>query len=930
MNSESSSGEVKPDLTGRRTAGKAKRFLAAIVESSEDGIAAYTPTGIILTWNRGAEAIFGYTAREAIGKHVLELAEVPARMVDFHRQVLDGKGVSQYEGKCRRKDGQVFCVSATGSPIRNAAGEVEAVAVVLRDVSRRREAEHAQALLASIVKSSDDAIHGVGLDGSIVSWNLGCEKLFGYTSEEAIGQSVAMLAPPDRVHEVQECFDRIRAGLPVSPFEAVCRKKDGTLCDISVSMSPIRNPQGEVTGLAAIARDISPRLRVERKLRESEERFREVFERAPFGMSATALDGRIIQANQTLCGMLGYADEELRGVSWRDLTHPDDEEEFLRKRAEWLREGRGCLDAEKRYIQRSGASLWARVRMSLVRGREDEPLYFVVHVEDIAERRKAEEALRAARQEAEEANQAKSRFLANMSHEIRTPMNGVIGMLQLLLLDTGLTKEQRQNTDVAYGSARALLTLIDDILDLSKIEARKVTLENLRFDLRHTVEDVVKLVGVQAEAKGLAIHGRVAPGIPPQLFGDAHRLRQVLNNLCSNAVKFTERGTVAVDVVLESRDSRGVTVRFTIADSGIGIRPDQAARLFSRFTQADASTTRRYGGTGLGLAISKQLVEMMGGTIGVDSREGEGSTFWFTAVYELPPGEAQPAGAQPAWGPDARASVAERPAYVRREERILVVEDNATNRAVVLAQLRKLGYRAGSATNGAEALEALQGSVYDLVLMDCHMPVMDGFDATRHIRASLQQGIPIVALTADAMPDDRRRCLDVGMNDYLAKPLDLGDLGDVLARWLPGTGRGGTVQTPESRGAKVAAVFDAATLLERLEGDRQLACATLKNFLEDAPSQLRNLCARLDEADASGARSQAQMLTGAAATVSAESLRAVARAIERAGAEGRLDRCGELVPRALAEFEHFKNALQQAGWVSIEAKMSAEETSDER
>lgn len=274
--------------------------------------------------------------------------------------------------------------------------------------------------------------------------------------------------------------------------------------------------------------------------------------------------------------------------------------------------------------------------------------------------------------------------------------------------------------------------------------------------------------------------------------------------------------------------------------------------------------------------------------------------------------------------------MAQTPAYVPREERILVAEDNATNRAVVLAQLRKLGYRASAAANGAEALAALQGSAYDLVLMDCHMPVMDGFEATRRIRASRQPGIPIVALTADAMPDDRERCLGVGMNDYLAKPVDLGRLGAVLTRWLPGAGKDGPVPTPESGGAPATAVFDAATLLERLQGDRQLACATLRDFLEDAPSQLRNLCARLDEADASGAGSQAHSLMGAAATVSAESLRAIALAIERAGADGRLDWCGELVPRALEEFEHFKKALQQAGWVSIKAKMSAKETSDER
>ena len=1284
---------IKQDVTERRAAEEARRLLAAIVENSEDAIAAYTPEGIILTWNRGAEAIFGYAAGDAIGKHVSMLAARPAGMAYFTEQVLRGNVVSQYDGLCRRKDGGQFHISATGSPLRNAAGEVVAVSVVLRDVSERYESEQARALLASIVESSEDAIHSVTLDGTIVSWNRSAEVLFGYSSREIVGENVAVLAPDGQDDEVRRRLGIIRMGHTIDPFETVLQGKDGRAIDVSLSISPLRNAAGEVVGAAGIARDITGRKRTEKALHESGRLFREVFEDAPFGMSVTGLDGSVIQANTALCYMLGYSEEELCATTWAKLTHPGDVCSSVRREEQLRKEPGRYLEAEKRYIHRDGTVVWARMRISLVRDIAGAPLYFVVHVEDITERRRAEEALREseerfrimadgcpammwvtnaeggnqfinrayreffgitgdkaegdkwqqlvhpddaigyigafrnavrdhtpfagearrrrvdgesrwlasyaaprfspggeflghvglsldisegkqaeqerqfqhslirsinevsldgilvvnnenvivshnkrfldvwriplaripdnlpdyqvggqpplilsatvdrvkdpdaflkrigelnedpdandhceielkdgrtlerystslrsesgqslgrvwffrditerkqseqalrgseekfrqlaenmrgvvwmkapgsdkflyispayervwgrtcdsvyqnpasrleaihpddleqsrlsfarqmegesldseyrirtpdrqekwihgrafpvrdqagqlirvvgileditgrkhyeeelirAREGADAANRAKSCFLANMSHEIRTPMNGVIGMIQLLLA-TNLTPEQQRYADVAQTSGQSLLVLIDSILDLSKIEARKMTLENLSFELRQVVEEVDRVFRIQAGAKGLHFHSRVSPELPEFLRGDAHRLRQVLTNLAGNALKFTARGEIGLDASLESQGDGAATVRFTVTDTGIGIRPDRVAAVFSPFTQADDSSTRKYGGTGLGLAICKQLVEMMGGTIGVDTREGRGSTFWFTAVFKL---------ASPSRPPNQRTveRLGTPPGVTRavRDARILVAEDNATNREVALAQLRKLGYEATAVSNGAEAVEAVRHGSYELVLMDCEMPVMDGFEATRQIRGLSRPGspgIPIVALTADAMADDRDRCLRAGMNDYLAKPVDLARLSDVLARWLPVSSR-----TP----ARDSAVFDGDALLGRLMGDRQLAGILLKGFLDDVPSQLSNLRRRLDEADIPGARMQAHTLKGAAATVSAEGLCAIASAIERAGIDGQLDRCGELLPRAVEEFARLKGALEQTGWV---------------
>ena len=388
---------IKRDVTGRRAEGEAQRLLAAIVESSEDAVFACTPEGIILTWNRGAEAVFGHTAGEAIGKHVSMLV-APERLSGLGprlEKVLQGTAVSQYEALGLRRDGRRVPVCVTACPIRDSAGRVVAVAVVMRDISERHEAERTRALLASIVESSGDAIHSATLDGTIVSWNRGAETLFGYSSQEVIGKNVVMFAQPDRRGKVAEHIERIRTGCAISPFDTVTHGKDGRPIDVSLSIFPLRNPAGEVVGVSSIVRDIGPRLRAERMLRESEERFQDVFEHAPFGIYVGGPDGTIVQANAAFCRMLGYSKEELRAKTWLDLTHPDDREAAVGRMKNLRREPGECVEAEKRCIHRGGAVVWVRLKLSLVRRAGDGQLYSVVHLEDITERKRTEEALRA-------------------------------------------------------------------------------------------------------------------------------------------------------------------------------------------------------------------------------------------------------------------------------------------------------------------------------------------------------------------------------------------------------------------------------------------------------------------------------------------------------------------------------------------------------
>jgi PAS domain S-box-containing protein len=664
----------------------------------------------------------------------------------------------------------MMCVTALSGLLLGAA---------LEEQNRMRKAlQESESHFRTLAEDTHVGIYRTDAAGRCLYVNEGWSAITGRDAETAMGEDWSTgLYPDDRRRVIANWYQAARNGVADYDEEYRWMRPDGQVRLVRDTAHPIIE-DGKTTGYVGTIVDITEERAVRAQLEESRQRF----DLALRGTSDAIWDwhlatGRLWYAPR-FTEMMGYDPSQSPQTieEFEQLVHPDDRPKRAAALAEYLADGfseRGYT-LEYRLRRADGTYHWVRTRARAVVDRAGRPFRIAGALSDIQEEKQREVELQAAMEAAEQANAAKSEFLAMMSHEIRTPMNGVLGMAALLL-ETDLSEEQRRYGEVIRRSGRSLMTLLNDILDLSKLEAGRLEIEAIAFDPAEVLRDAVEIHAESAGSKGLALEIDIAAGLPERVVGDPIRLRQILLNLVGNAVKFTEQGRVLVELSPLPSDEATPRFAFSVADTGIGMGRSQLDRLFRKFTQGDSSMARRFGGTGLGLAICRQLADLMGGRITVQSRPGEGSRF----TLELP---LRPTDAAHPLMP--APSESERP--IATGASLLLVEDNEVNQVLALALLARSGHRVHAVSGGAEAVAAARDGNYDLILMDVQMPEMDGIEATRRIRAleGAKSRTPIVAMTANAMMGDRERFLAAGMDDYVSKPIDRAALLAVIAHCL--------------------------------------------------------------------------------------------------------------------------------------------------
>ncbi len=733
-----------------------------LFENANDLIQSVDTEGKFLYVNRAWRETLGYTEEEVSKLHLLQVIhpDYHEKCMAMFERVMAGEKLPRVEAGFTSKSGNLVIIEGNVN-LQRVNGEPFATRSIFRDVTLRKqalkEAERSAQELRNLVENANDVIYRADPQGKFVFVNQTASRLLGFSIKELVGRHYLDLVAPEARRETERFYLRqFLKKEKSSYYEFPVLSKEGETIWCGQNVQLIFEDE-EIEGFQAVTRDITERKKIESALLESNKRFRTAFNAAPIGMALVSPEGRFLQVNEALCRIVGYSRDQLIALTFQEITHPDDLDADLELVHQVLEGKIKTYQLEKRYFHADGHIVWIMLSVSLVNNDKGEPLYFIAQIEDITEWKEVQKELHDARDTALESARMKSVFLANMSHEIRTPMNGIIGMAQLLL-DTELNTEQREYVETVNMSAGSLLRIIDDILDFSKIEAGKLSFEAVTMEVRAVLEAACSIFTQRADAKGIHLDTLVYRSVPRLLKSDPVRLGQVLTNLMGNALKFTEEGEVLVRVKIHEESENTITLRFEVSDTGIGIPPEVQKGLFEPFTQADASTTRIYGGTGLGLAISRKLVELMGGEIGVESTLGEGSKFWFTVCFERV-SENEQEIARAALNSQKAKSLSLQP-VPQHNLRILVAEDNPVNQKVTLAQLNRLGYKADIVENGQDVLKAMAESDYDLVLMDCQMPVMDGYEAARQIRQieGLEKHTIVYALTASALPREREQC----------------------------------------------------------------------------------------------------------------------------------------------------------------------------
>ena len=747
-------------------------------------VADLSPSGVLIIEgqrivyaNRAASVLFGATSEaQLVDRPLADLLPPESRSPFEPRLESAHAGTTWREEKFRRVDGTPINLRTQAAEVPGPSARVmfcEPVESKANDEPWR----DSNALL-TVASNLPIILFALDRDGVFVLSEGQGLGVLGIQPGQAVGRSVF-----DVYRDTPQVLQLVRRALAGESFSATVEL--GRLA-FETWYNPLRDAGGSVTRILGVAVDISRRVQAEQQLHVSEERWQLALRGNNDGLWDWTAEPNQVFFSPRWKQILGYDDHELENhpAEWESRVHPSDVPFVREEMQRHLKRETDFYSAEYRLRAKDGTYRWILARGQALWDERGRAVRMVGSHTDITERKRSEEALKQAKEQAESANRAKSEFLANMSHEIRTPMNGVLGMIDLVL-DTQLSQEQREFLGTAKSSARSLLALLNDILDLSKIEAGRMELVAAPFCIREGVHEAVCMLGVAARQKGLTLQVEVHADVPDQVVGDAVRLRQVISNLVGNAIKFTDRGEITVRVAIDEQGSGTSKMHFQVQDTGIGIPEDKQVWIFEPFRQVDGSTTRRHEGTGLGLAICTRLVQLMGGRMWLESRTGEGSTFHFTAPFQLNTTSKASNEAAP-----LERNVANLAAAVEAVPptglRVLVAEDNPVNQTLTLNVLRKAGHSATLAVNGREVLAAFERMRFDVILMDVQMPLMDGFEATAAIRSiekTTGSHVRIVAITAHAMQGDRERCLQAGMDEYLTKPLELAKLRALLQQW---------------------------------------------------------------------------------------------------------------------------------------------------
>ncbi|MCD6078866.1 MAG: response regulator [Ramlibacter sp.] len=869
-----------------------EQMFRELSESCPVGIFHTDVQGKCIYTNPQWQKTFGMSLAESLGDgwtRLIHPEDQPAVMAWWSDVAATGS-TFDHVFRLLRPDGSVLHVRARGQSIAlpdgSTGGYVGSIVDISEEVTTRRQLQASNEFLARAEQVAGVGAWRLDLVTREVEWTTQTRRIFELPPEYVPrGDEHLRFFSAEAQAEIRRTAEASRRSGQAWDLQLPMTTAAGRQVWVR-SVGHIERSNGKPVALVGALQDVTEAHLARAALQQSQERLHRALEGSGLALWDLDVPGETVFLSEQWSVILGGPPEPTECTA-QELLELVPMEDLLRiqEALEPVLDGRSPRYAvEHRVRRKDGSLVWVHSEGRVAdRTSGGMPLRMVGTNRDITQSKTAEHDLRVARDAADAASRAKSQFLATMSHEIRTPLNGIIGMTKLLL-DEQLPPDVRQHADLIDRSAHSLLALVNDILDVSKIEAGQMEIESVAFDLHELIEDLATLYRLRATEKSLLFRVHVDAAVPRYIEADPTRIRQVLVNLLGNALKFTRNGWIGLDVKGTPGDD-GCELQFTIADTGVGIPEEVQPQLFTRFMQADSSTSRQFGGTGLGLAIVRQLVDLMGGSVRVASSPSQGSRF--TVTLPVVPAQAPPAASVWQELPSTTAGV-----------RVLVAEDNTTNQVVAFGMLRKLGYGDVTLANdGVEACQLALSQDFDLVLMDCQMPEMDGYEATRRLRAA-GCAAAIIAMTANAIKGDRERCIEAGMNDYITKPIDLKVLRAVLARW---TG------AQPSRLDELP-VFHAESMHSRFGGDLELEQVALSTFRRTTPA----LLARMKDALAAANRQQLGLLAhsakGSGAMVCAERYAAIAGALEDRAAHALPEELARLVDDLHRAFDDFAAA----------------------